>query len=175
MLHFMVGEGYPDSDAIEPAQFRSVLGRYPTGVCLITGQSSLGEPLAMVVGSFTSVSLNPPLVAFFLGAGSSTWPKMRTSGAFCVHILGADQTDLCRHIANTPVNKFDELRYTISDMGNPVLDDAVARIECRLENEFEIGDHSIAIGRVIKMTVERDIEPLLFVRGEYRGAGEAIS
>lgn len=150
---------------IEPGHFRSVLGNYPTGVCVITGYSANGEAYGMVVGSFTSVSLDPPLVAFFPDQRSSSWPKIRACGHFCVNVLGADQADLCNRFASKKDNKFEGISHRLSHHGMPILDGVLACIECHIDDEIKMGDHSIVIGRVISLSNERDIGPLLFLRG----------
>lgn len=152
---------------IDPAQFRSVLGHYPTGVCVITGCSREGEAAGLVVGSFTSVSLDPPLVAFFPDRKSSSWPQVRACGHFCVNVLGEDQLDLCRQFAMRGGDKFAGVSHRISDRGLPLLDGVVAHIECGLEDEIEAGDHSIVLGRVLSLKTERPVGPLLFFKGAY--------
>src|SRR3546814_10485148 len=88
------------------ATFRKILGHYPTGVCAITAMSDTGIPSAMVVGSFTSVSLDPPLVAFLPDKSSTSWPKIEASGRFCVNVLGDNQEALCRVLASKAEDKF---------------------------------------------------------------------
>src|SRR3954469_1109241 len=85
--------------------FRQVLGQYPTGVCVVTATLPDGSNAGFVVGSFTSVSLDPPLVAFFPDKGSTSWPKIRSAGSFCVNILGADHEDVCRRFASRAPDK----------------------------------------------------------------------
>src|SRR5688572_30816018 len=91
---------------IEPQAFRAVLGHYPTGVCVITGYNRDRAPTGLVIGSFTSVSLDPPLVAFFPDRRSTSWPEIRSCGQFCVNVLGEDQLDLCRRFATRGGEKF---------------------------------------------------------------------
>lgn len=158
---------------IDPAHFRSVLGHYPTGVCVITGCNANGVASGLVVGSFTSVSLEPPLVAFFPDRTSTSWPQMRACGHFCVNVLGEDQQDLCRQFASKGGNKFEGISHRFSERGLPILDAVVAYIECAIENETDIGDHTIVIGRVQKLQIERPVRPLLFFKGGY-GRFEAM-
>lgn len=150
---------------IEPGHFRSVLGNYPTGVCVITGCNANGEAFGMVVGSFTSVSLDPPLVGFFPDRRSSSWPKIRSCGHFCVNVLAADQAELCARFASKGDHKFEGISHRLSDRGMPILDNIVASIECQIDDEFDLGDHSIVVGRVVGLSNQRDTLPLLFVRG----------
>jgi flavin reductase (DIM6/NTAB) family NADH-FMN oxidoreductase RutF len=168
----MNGDGKPEQSnteirvEIDPGHFRSVLGNYPTGVCVITGCSHDGEAAGLVVGSFTSVSL-APLVAFFPDRTSSSWPQVRACGRFCVNVLAEDQVELCRQFASRGGNKFEGVSHRISALGMPLLDGVVAHIECTIENEIDAGDHTIVLGRVQSLAVERAVGPLLFFKGAY--------
>jgi 3-hydroxy-9,10-secoandrosta-1,3,5(10)-triene-9,17-dione monooxygenase reductase component len=153
---------------IEAATFREVLGYYPTGVCVITAMGADGAPVGMVVGSFTSVSLDPPLVGFFPATQSGSWPQIAAAGHFCVNVLSSDQTALCRQIAS-PGDKFAGVDYTVSLHGLPVLDGAMAAIECVLESVSPAGDHLLVLGRVLGLEARRDADPMLFFRGRYGG------
>ncbi len=160
--------------SIEAATFREVLGHYPTGVCVVTALGAEGEPLGMVVGSFSSVSLDPPLVGFFPAASSSSWPMIEQAGNFCVNVLASDQTALCRQIAG-PGDKFAGVEYSISEHRLPILAGAMAFIECRLESVTAAGDHFLVLGRVLRLEVHRVIDPLLFFRGQYGTFSQIIS
>ena len=152
---------------IDPGHFRSVLGNYPTGICVITGVSQDGEAAGLVVGSFTSVSLDPPLVAFFPDRGSSSWPLVRAGGYFCVNVLADEQIELCRRFASRGGDKFEGASHRLSQRGLPLLDGVVAHIECAIADEIEAGDHTIVLGRVETLAVERAAGPLLFFKGVY--------
>ncbi|OYU34515.1 flavin reductase family protein [Novosphingobium sp. PASSN1] len=152
---------------IEPGHFRSVLGHYPTGVCVITGADEDGTAAGLVVGSFTSVSLDPPLVAFFPDRSSSSWPRLRGSGYFCVNVLADDQIDLCRRFAARGGDKFEGIPYRLSRRGIPLLGGVVAHIECAIADEIDAGDHTIVLGLVEALAVERAAGPLLFLKGTY--------
>lgn len=152
---------------IDPAHFRSVLGHYPTGVCVVTGCAKDGQASGLVVGSFTSVSLRPPLVAFFPDKGSTSWPKVRDCGHFCVNVLGEDQVELCKTFASKGGDKFCDVAHKDSEHGMPVLDGVVAYIECQIEDEIEAGDHTIVLGRVLNLQTARDVRPLLFYKGAF--------
>ena len=159
-----MGEQLP---AIEAALFRRVLGHYPTGVCVVTAVDAAGRRAGMVVGSFTSVSLDPPLVGFFPDRVSTSWPRIRDSGRFCVNILAADQQAMCRRFAAKAEDKFIGVDFRLSPLGMPVLPDVVAWIECSLHAVHEAGDHFIALGRVLDLGVDRAERPMLFFRGSY--------
>lgn len=153
--------------AINASRFREVLGQYPTGVAVVTARSREGEPIGMVVGSFGSVSLDPPLVAFMPDKKSSTWKQLEQIDSYCVNILGAHQEGVCRSIASKRPDKFAGIEWTVSKHGNPIIAGAIARIECRKETVHEAGDHLIVLGRVNELDTGAPGMPLLFYRGGY--------
>ncbi len=130
-----------------PEHFRQVLGQYPTGVVVVTALDSAEQPVGMTVGSFVSVSLDPPLVAFLPARKSSSWAALRAaSDNFCINILGSDQEQICRAVASRKTNKFDGIGWQKSAQGNPVLDGSVAWIDCTVDTIHEAGDHHIVVG-----------------------------
>lgn len=153
--------------AVDPVRFRETLGHYPTGVAVVTAVAADGLPAGMVVGTFSSVSLDPPLIAFFPATTSASFGHVRTAQAFCVNVLAADQEQLCRQMATGGASKFDGVRWRPGPLGSPVLDDAVSWIECTFEDIREAGDHYIVLGRVHELAVERSTLPLLFFQGGY--------
>ena len=152
---------------IEPRLFRDVLGSYPTGVCVVTAIDADGQRHALVVGSFSSISLDPPLVGFFPDKKSSSWPLIARTGRFCVNVLGADQLALCQRFTARGQDKFGELAHGASPSGLPLLDDAIAWLDCTLERVVEIGDHWLVVGAVESLDRRDDGTPLLFFRGGY--------
>lgn len=157
-----------DADrAKDGAWFRRVLGHYPTGVSVVTGIAADGAPIGLAVGSFSSVSLDPPLVAFMPSVGSSSWPKIRDRQRFCVNILASDQEPVCRAFAARGPDKFAGLSWRPASSGSPILDGAVAWVDCDLEAVHEAGDHLIVIGWVRDLEIERPTLPLLFFQGGY--------
>ena len=155
------------SQAIDPALFRETLGHYPTGVAVVTAVAADGAPAGMVVGTFSSASLDPPLVAFFPASSSSSFKQLRPAPAFAVNVLAADQEPLCRQFAISGADKFNGVRWHPGPLGSPVLEDAVSWIECRFEEIREAGDHYVVLGRVHELAVERSTLPLLFFQGGY--------
>jgi flavin reductase (DIM6/NTAB) family NADH-FMN oxidoreductase RutF len=147
--------------------FRQVLGQYPTGVCVVTAKRPEDFRAGFVVGSFTSASLDPPLVAFFPDKGSTSWPKIRDAGRFCVNILGADQEEICRRFASRAQDKFEGIPFREAGSGAPIINGVVAWIDCDLESVHEVGDHYIVLGRVRELDVESPGLPLLFFQGGY--------
>lgn len=160
--------------SFDNATFRRVLGHYPTGVCVVTAVEADGTPIGMVVGSFTSVSLDPPLVAFFPDRKSSSWPRIEKVGKFCVNVLAADQQDLCRRFATPGTDKFAGVTHRTSANGSPILDGVVAWIDCDLDVVHEAGDHFIVLGRVVALEVEGPGAPLLFLRGAYGAFAQLV-
>ena len=152
--------------ALDSQEFRRILGHYPTGVCVVTALGASGV-VGMVVGSFTSVSLEPALVAFLPDRKSKTWPKIQAAGHFCVNVLAERQIDICKAVSSKAENKFDEIPYRLSRSGLPIIEGVVAWIDCQLYAVHEAGDHDIAIGQVLALDVERPAPPLVFLRGGY--------
>jgi flavin reductase (DIM6/NTAB) family NADH-FMN oxidoreductase RutF/DNA-binding IclR family transcriptional regulator len=153
--------------SIDPKQFRTVLGHFPTGVAVVTGIDADGNPAGMAVGSFTSVSLDPPLVAFMPDRSSTSWPRFRDSGSFCVNILGAEQESVCRAFAARGGDKFADLSWRPAGSGSPVIDGVLAWIDCDLDVVHEAGDHYIVIGRVRELDIGTPALPLVFFQGGY--------
>lgn len=157
---------------IDPALFRQVLGSYPTGVCAISALDEEDKPTGMVVGTFTSVSLDPPLVGFLPDKGSSSWPKIEKAGRFCVNVLASDQQDVCRQLAAKGSDKFAGVDYAVSEHNLPVIANSVARIECTIRSISDAGDHWFVLGDVLSLETTRDDDPMLFHRGRYGGFAE---
>ncbi|WP_417593257.1 flavin reductase family protein [Parasphingorhabdus sp.] len=153
---------------IDPRDFRRTLGSYPTGVCVVTGCDKTGRPSGLAIGSFTSVSLSPPLVAFFPSRTSSSWENISKGGAFCVNVLAHDQLEICKRFAQKSNDKLKGVAHQISDFGLPILDDVIAYIECKIHDQIITGDHLMVLGRVLSLNLNRDSSPLIFFKGEYR-------
>ncbi|WP_327330110.1 flavin reductase [Streptomyces sp. NBC_01208] len=165
----------PTTKPIAPAKFRKALGHYPTGVALVASRDAVGTPVGMVVGTFTSVSLAPPLVAFLPDRSSTSWPRIREAGRFCVSVLGAGQEEVCRSFFTKEMDRFQ--RYCADDApsGSPRVSGAVLWVDCAVESVIEAGDHDIVLGRVQDIAVpESPALPLLFLRGGY-GAPAPLS
>lgn len=159
---------------LDPTHFRKVLSAYPTGVCVITAQDAAGRKHGMVVGSFTSISLDPPLIGFFPAKSSTSWPAMASIGRFCVSVLGADQLAQCQQFAARGDDKFGDMTHGTTPGGQPVLDRALAWLDCTTEAVHEVGDHLLVVGRVEALEGDPAGEPLLFYGGKYHGLGGAV-
>ncbi|QIG55364.1 flavin reductase family protein [Altererythrobacter sp. BO-6] len=156
--------------SINGARFRRVLGNYPTGVCVVTALETDGSPVGLTIGSFTSVSLDPTLVAFFADKRSSTWAQIQNIGRFCVNVLSDDQVEICRNFSQRGGEKFFGLPYRFSPNGSPVLEGVVAWIDCDLQEVYEAGDHDMAIGAVVELDTPEEAEasePLIFFQGKF--------
>jgi len=159
----------PDVETIDQGEFRRVLGHFPSGVTVVTATVD-GVPTGMTIQSFTSVSLDPPLVAFVPGVESSSWIRMQESNSFCVNILTAGQQDLCMTMASKDDDKFAGVDWEAGITGSPVLAGSLAWIECEHEGFHRAGDHDIVIGRVVSLrthTSDDDSEPMLFFKGGF--------
>jgi flavin reductase (DIM6/NTAB) family NADH-FMN oxidoreductase RutF len=156
---------------IDPRHFRNVLGHFPTGVTVVTGLDAAGAPHGITIGSFVSVSLDPPLVGFFPGIASKSWQAIAESGSFCVNILGAGQDELCWKFAKEPAagetSKFAGVDWTPSSTGSPILPSIIGSIDCKVEAVHETGDHLFVIGRVHDMSHADDVDnAMVFFRGK---------
>ena len=152
---------------IDPKHFRDVLGSYPTGVCVVTSVAETGERWGLAVGSFSSISLDPPLVGFLPDKRSRSWEQIATTGRFCVNVLASEQLNACRRFASRHSDKFDGVAHGTSPGGLPLLDGALAWIECDIERVVEIGDHLLVVGAVQAMERRAEGSPLIFYRGDY--------
>lgn len=156
----------PSEQTIEATRLRQVLGQYPTGVSVISATDGQ-TPIGMTVGTFTSVSLEPPLVAFLPQKTSTTWPLIEKVGRFAVNVLTWEQEHLCRQMARPSDQKFVGVDWRPSELGSPIIDGVVAWIDCEITSVVDAGDHWIVIGAVRDMAIERDALPLVFFRGGY--------
>jgi flavin reductase (DIM6/NTAB) family NADH-FMN oxidoreductase RutF len=152
---------------LDPGRFRQVLGHYPTGVSAITACRQDGSPVGMLVGTFTSVSLDPPLVGFLPSRTSTTFPLIEAAGRFCVNVLSADQEALCRDLGGPSARRFDHAAWRPSALGSPILDGCVAWIDCEIHNVVDAGDHAIVLGRVRSLDGDGSRLPLLFFQRGY--------
>lgn len=161
--------------AFDSKQFRTVLGHFPTGVTIVSGMDD-DRPVGFTIGSFTSVSLDPPLVGFLPMTNSATWEAIERGGAFCVNVLSRDQADLCWKFAKSgnESDRFDGVAWHAAPTGSPIIDRAVAWIDCTIEQVYEMGDHYFVLGRVTALEADANHDgngpfPLLFFKGTLGG------
>ena len=149
----------------DQATMRTVMGHFGTGITIVTAMDD-AEPVGMACNSFTSVSLDPPLVLFCAAKSSSTWPRIQRAKHFCVNVLGEDGEQLCRTFAAPGADRFGGVGWEVGPSGAPVLADSLAYIDCEMDAEHDAGDHIIVVGRVTELG-QRDGKPLMFFRGGY--------
>ena len=147
-------------------RFRTALGNFATGVTIITTTDD-AEPIGMSASSFTSVSLDPPLVSFCAALSSTTYPRISASGRFCVNVLAEHQEEIALTFAKRGFDRFASIEFTESPLGSPVLDGVVAWLDCTIEAEHLAGDHLIVVGRVHALNVDFARLPLLYFRGRF--------
>jgi 3-hydroxy-9,10-secoandrosta-1,3,5(10)-triene-9,17-dione monooxygenase reductase component len=158
---------------VEPALFRRVLGCYATGVVVVAALVD-GVPQGLAVNSFTSVSINPPLVAFCAARTSSTWPVLRRSGSFAVSVLGQHQEQACRTFARKGADRFAQVRWTVSPGGHPMLEGALAWLDLRAGDIHPAGDHELVIGEVTGLgAAATGGRPLVFFRSAFVEVSQA--
>ena len=170
------------ADGIDGREFRRVLGHYPTGVTVVTAACP-GGPEGMTIGSFTSVSLDPPLVSFCAGHDSDSWVRMRDVGSFCVNVLGDDQADVSITFASKTEHRFEGLATRVEATGSPVIEGCLAWVDCHLHAIHTAGDHDIVVGRVVALGTTDTADsgagpgaaeagPLVFLKGGYGRVAE---
>jgi 3-hydroxy-9,10-secoandrosta-1,3,5(10)-triene-9,17-dione monooxygenase reductase component len=146
---------------------REVLGHFVSGIVVITASGPDG-PLGFTCQSFASLSLDPPLVSFAPARSSTTWPKIRAVGTFCINVLAADHQDVSAGFARSGIDKFEDVAWRPAPAsGSPVLEGVSAWVDCALWAEHDGGDHTIAVGRVHDLGADESRLPLLFYRGRY--------
>jgi flavin reductase (DIM6/NTAB) family NADH-FMN oxidoreductase RutF len=153
-------------EAVTPATMREVLGHFVSGVVVVTAQGPDG-PLGFTCQSFASLSLDPPLISFAPSRTSSTWPRIREVGRFCVNILAADHQEISNAFARSGTDKYAGMHWRPAPSGAPILDGVSAWIDCTLWAEYDGGDHTIVVGRVTDLGAEPARLPLTFYRGGY--------
>jgi 3-hydroxy-9,10-secoandrosta-1,3,5(10)-triene-9,17-dione monooxygenase reductase component len=156
----------PGPSTIDPRAFRDVLGCFATGIVLVTGLPD-GEPVGLTCQSFTSLSMDPPLVAFCPSRTSVSWRRIRATGAFGVSVLAERQRALSDLFAQRRDDKFARVDWHHGTTGAPLIDGAVAHLECEVTGVHAGGDHEIVIGRVVDLAGSADGGPLLYFRGRY--------
>ena len=158
---------------IDPRALRDCCGTFATGVAVITTRRPDGTPAGMVANSFSSVSLDPPLILWSLALSAPSLSAFRAHPGFAVNVMSADDLDLTLQFARPSENKFDGVAWHEGYQGVPVLDRALSSIECRVETRVPGGDHEIYLGRVQNLT-SRQGAPLVFHQGDFHGLGDPV-
>ena len=155
------------SALLDSRMFRNTLGQFCTGVAIVTGCNG-DDPAGFAAQSFTSLSLDPPLIAVCPAKTSTSWPKIRSSGRFCINILAADQKIVCDVFAQTGIDKFATFAWKKGVTGSPRIDGVLGYVDCEIDAEHDAGDHTIVVGRVVDAAIlDAQRGPLLFFRGAY--------
>ncbi len=152
--------------AIDPREFRNTVGCFATGITVITTVDGDGKPIGLTANSFTSVSLDPPMVLFCLDRGVASFKAFEEGGEFAVNILGADQMEISNRFAKSGDDKWNDFAFETWEGDSPIIPNCLASLECRTAEIFEGGDHIIVTGEVTKIASE-DGNPLLYWRGQY--------
>jgi flavin reductase (DIM6/NTAB) family NADH-FMN oxidoreductase RutF len=150
-------------------QLRNALGRFPTGVTVITARAPDGKMEGLTANSFAALSLDPPLVLWSINHNSPSVAGFKASGHFAINVLRADQTDLSHRFATKREHKFEGLDFAEGVGGSPVLGGVLATFECEITQMIEGGDHLLFVGRVHKLAYGEG-EPLIFNAGKYSTA-----
>jgi len=156
---------------IDKNELRRVMGHFATGVTVITALRKSGEMHGLTANAFTSVSLVPPLLLVCVDKNAESYPCFDETRVFTVNILAHDQEALSRKFAVSGGDKLQGVAYHTGANGAPILDGALAYVECKVVQEFDGGDHTIYLGE-IEQAEAREGKPLMFFRGGYRELGE---
>lgn len=152
--------------SIDKDLFRAVLGRFASGVTIVTTIDRDGRDQGMTVSAFSSLSLDPPMVLVCIDHAASLWPVLEEAEHFAINILGSTQEALSRRFSSREGDRFDGVGFTRGSTGVALLDDTLAAVECTITSRVPQGDHSILVGTV-DYGIARDLQPLLYYRGGY--------
>ena len=153
--------------------FRNALGRFTTGVTIVTCLDATGEPVGLTAKSFNALSLDPPLVLWSLRVASPSMAAFEAAPRFAINVLAESQVELSRRFATRSENRFADLPWAAGEHGSPVLAGCAAVFECETLSNQIAGDHRLFIGRVLACS-ESPLPPLLFQAGHYRLLGEVL-
>lgn len=153
--------------AVSKEEFRAALGRFASGITIITTfDEKLNRPLGITVSAFSSLSLNPPLVVICIDKDAYLHDYIKAFGAFAVNILAEGQDKLSNLFASREIDKFKNISYSMSEMKLPLLDDVLVNMECNIVSDYEGGDHTIFVGEIMSVKTT-DANPLLYFHGGY--------
>jgi len=153
--------------SLDVASLRAAHGRFATGVAVVTACDTQGERHGITVNSFTSVSLDPPLVLYCLAREAFGFAAFAEAPAFAVNVLALEQKDLSDRFAREVRDAYPDLAVTTWATGSPVIEDSLAAFDCTREAVHDAGDHLIVVGRVERFALLREAEPLIYFRGAY--------
>lgn len=157
---------------IQGRYLRDVMGHLPTGVVAVSSTDpDAARPVGLIVGTFQSLPLAPPLISFSVARTSSSWPRIRPVGRFTASVLAEGQHHVCQALSRKQDDKFDSVDWTVSDHGCPRITGALAWIDCEIRHELDGGDHVIVVASVRELAAGSG-EPLVFHRGRFGGYRE---
>lgn len=156
----------PTSEQMDNRMLRDAFGAFPTGVVAVAAQVD-GRLVGLAASSFTSVSLEPPLVSFSVAKGSTTWPELRRAEHLGVTVLAEDHGALCRQLAGPAQERFTGVAFEITDSGAVMLTEGIAQYDCTVREELEAGDHVIVLLQLHAVVVHSRGQPLIFHRSEF--------
>lgn len=159
-------DGRPDQGVIDTRDLRRALGQFATGVTVITTRDRNGRRIGLTANSFTSLSLDPPLLLFCIANRAPSRPEFEEASHFAIHVLAADQHELSTRFATPSDDKFAGIDVVDGPGGVPLIDGVLARFVCRNAHRYDGGDHSIVIGEV-EQWERREGHPLVFHSGAY--------
>lgn len=157
--------------AIDPRELRNTMGLFATGVTVITTKDATGKPFGLTANAFSSLSLDPPLLLVCVDKKVDCYACFDESKVFVVNFLAREQEELSTRFATKGIEKFERVSYTLGSLGVPLLDGALAHLECKVAAVYEGGDHTIYTGEV-QTIATADVKPLLFYQGKYRSLAE---
>jgi flavin reductase (DIM6/NTAB) family NADH-FMN oxidoreductase RutF len=152
--------------SLDPDAFRAVMGRFASGVTVVTATNEAGSAYGMTVSAFASVSLQPPLVVMCIDHAASLHDTLTNAPFFAVNILASTQEPIARRFADTGAQRFEGIGYRNGENGVPILNDVLAFVECKRVSSTEAGDHTIIVGETVAASM-RDARPLLYYRGGF--------
>ncbi|WP_413376714.1 flavin reductase family protein [Alkalihalobacillus sp. 1P02AB] len=147
-------------------RFKEVMGNYPTGVTVVTTNDDKGVPYGLTVNSFASVSLEPLLILWSIDHRVSSLETFKKTEKFAVHVLAAEQQDICRLFASKEKERFNSCEWKVSDLGLPIISGVYATLQCKKFKQIEAGDHTILIGEVLDINIKEQ-EPMLYHRRKF--------
>lgn len=156
---------------IDPRDFRAALGNFATGVAVATARAGDGRPVGMTINSFASVSLDPPLVLWSLARNSQHLDAFSEAGHYAVNILREEQRDLSVRFSVPLADRWEGLESERWETGAPILPGCLATVECLTDAIHDGGDHIILVGRVVRLSSDRDGRPLIYYSGRYATIG----
>lgn len=160
---------------IDNQHYKQVLGAFPTGVTIVTALDEKDRVVGFTASAFSAVSMDPPLILICPSLGSDSYPVIKRTGRFAVHILGHDQQSIAYRFAGKGRDKVDGVAWHRSEHGNAILEGATAYLECRLWEDYPGGDHAIVVGEVQSLWLGNDkLDPLLYCRGQMDKLPESL-